>query len=55
MKKLHEAHKEEHDFSQGNIPGNILRLSLPLMAGQFINVLYSIVDRMYIGRIPGAD
>ena len=23
--------------------------------GQFINVLYSIVDRMYIGRIPGAD
>lgn len=25
------------------------------MAGQFINVLYSIVDRMYIGRIPGAD
>lgn len=47
--------QEEHDFSQGSIPGNILRLSLPLMAGQFINVLYNIVDRMYIGRIPGAN
>ena len=55
IKKLHEAHNEEHDFSRGSIPGNILRLSLPLMVGQFINVLYSIVDRMYIGRIPGAD
>ena len=55
IKKLHEASDQEHDFSRGSVPGNILKLSLPLMAGQFINVLYSIVDRMYIGRIPGAD
>lgn len=48
-------HSTKNDFSQGSIPGNILRLSLPLMLGQFINVLYNIVDRMYIGRIPGAD
>ena len=55
MRNIHTTKEKEHDFSQGNIPGNILRLSLPLIAAQFINVLYNIVDRMYIGRIPGAD
>ncbi len=30
-----------------------LRLSLPLMVGQFINVLYSIVDRMLHRTYPG--
>lgn len=35
--------------------GNIFRLSLPLILAQFINVLYNIVDRVYIGRIPGAS
>ena len=47
--------EEQHDFSRGSMLGNILRLSLPLIVAQFINVLYNIVDRMYIGRIPGAD
>ena len=42
-------------FPRGSMLGNILRLSLPLIVAQFINVLYNIVDRMYIGRIPGAD
>ena len=45
--------EEQHDFSRGSMLGNILRLSLPLIVAQFINVLYNIVDRMYIGRIPG--
>lgn len=49
------SQEEEHDFSRGSVPGTILRLSLPLILAQFINVLYNIVDRMYIGRIPGAD
>lgn len=47
--------EDEHDFSKGSVLGNILRLSLPLILAQFINVLYNIVDRVYIGRIPGAD
>lgn len=45
----------EHDFSKGSMSGAILRLSIPLILAQFINVLYNIVDRVYIGRIPGAD
>lgn len=30
----------------------ILSLALPAIAAQLVNVLYNIVDRMYIGRIP---
>lgn len=40
------------DFSQGRISGNILRLGLPMMLAELVHVLYNIVDRMYIGRIP---
>ncbi len=46
-------HVETHDFTQGSIPRNILSLALPMTAAQLINILYNIVDRMYIGRIPG--
>lgn len=41
-----------NDFSQGSIPRNILALALPLTVAQLVNLLYSIVDRMYLGRIP---
>ncbi len=42
-----------NDFSQGSIPKTITRLALPMIGAQFINALYNIVDRMFIGRIPG--
>ena len=32
----------------------LLKLAFPTVAAQVINMLYNIVDRMYIGRIPGA-
>ena len=41
------------DFSQGSIPRSILRMALPMTAAQLINILYNIVDRMYLGRLPG--
>ena len=31
----------------------ILRMALPAVAAQFVNLLYAIVDRVYIGHIPG--
>ena len=31
----------------------MLSLALPAVAAQFINMLYNIVDRIYIGNIPG--
>ena len=35
------------------MPGLLLRLAIPTMLAQLINVLYSIVDRMFIGHIAG--
>ena len=31
----------------------LLRLSIPTVVAQLINMLYNIVDRIYIGHIPG--
>lgn len=44
---------EVHNFSRGSIPRNIMSLALPMTAAQLINVLYSVVDRVYLGRLPG--
>lgn len=40
------------DFSKGSVVKNILNLAVPMTLAQLINVLYNIVDRIYIGRIP---
>lgn len=44
--------QKRNDFSKGSIPRLITRLSLPMIGAELINALYSIVDRMFIGRIP---
>ena len=41
------------DLSTDNIKGLVWSLAVPSMLSQFVSVLYSIVDRMYIGNIPG--
>lgn len=41
------------DFSDGKIGSNILQAALPMLVAQVLSLLYSIVDRIYIGRIPG--
>ena len=41
------------DFSDGKIANNILQAALPMLVAQLLTLLYSIVDRIYIGRIPG--
>ena len=45
--------ERKNDFSKGSIPRNILMLAAPMTLAQLINVLYSVVDRMYLGRLPG--
>ena len=44
--------KHSNDFGNDSVPGLALRTSIPFMFAQFVNVLYSIVDRIYIGNIP---
>ena len=47
-----QTDSRKNDFSKGSVIQNILKLALPMTLAQFINVLYNIVDRIYIGRIP---
>lgn len=47
-----EISDSKNDFSKGSITKNILNLAVPMTLAQLINVLYNIVDRIYIGRIP---
>lgn len=46
---------EENDFSRGSIARHILSLAVPMTLAQLINVLYSVVDRIYIGHLPHAS
>lgn len=47
--------EKQNDFTKGSVSGNIMRLAMPMMAAQLINVLYSVVDRVYIGHLPDAS
>lgn len=40
------------DFEHGGIAQNILKAALPMLVAQVLNLLYNIVDRIYIARIP---
>lgn len=44
--------KRTNDLGNDSIPRLVLRLAIPAMVAQLVNVLYGIVDRMYIGNIP---
>ena len=44
--------KEEEWLGTASPAKLIFMLAVPSVAAQFINVLYNIVDRMYIGHIP---
>ena len=41
------------DFSKGSVTQNIIRVAAPMLVAQILNLMYNIVDRIYIGRIPG--
>jgi len=42
----------QRDMGTGSIKRHMVGLALPALVGQVINLLYNIVDRIYIGHIP---
>lgn len=44
---------KEPDFARDSVGRLVLRLALPAVVAQIINLLYNLVDRMYVGSIPG--
>lgn len=44
---------EKIDLSQGNIRKLVVRTAVPMVVAQFVSMLYNIVDRIFVGSIPG--
>lgn len=43
----------EKEFNTASIPKLVFKLGIPAMLAQFFNILYSIVDRIFVGNIEG--
>lgn len=41
------------DFESGDVKKNVLSVAMPMLVAQVVNLLYNIIDRIYIGKIPG--
>jgi Na+-driven multidrug efflux pump len=39
-------------FENGKITQNILGVAMPMLVAQLISLLYNVIDRIYIARIP---
>ena len=46
--------QRQNDFSKGSMARNIVTMAIPMTMAQLVNILYSVVDRMYLGHIPGS-
>lgn len=44
-----------NDFSKGKVWQNIVAQAIPLTLAQLVQLLYNVVDRIYIGHLPGTD
>lgn len=49
---MSELNTTEELLEQTSVRSLVLRLGIPAMFGQFFNMLYSIVDRVFVGQIP---
>ncbi len=45
---MNDIKTRANDFSKGSVVGNIMGMAIPMTAAQLINLLYNVVDRIYI-------
>ena len=46
------AEHKKTDMGTGSVKKLMLKMAVPALVGQIVNLLYNIVDRIYIGHIP---
>ena len=46
------ASKPKQDMGTGSVKKLMVKMAVPALVGQVVNLLYNIVDRIYIGHIP---
>lgn len=44
---------ERNNFAAGSVRKHIVRLALPMTVAMLVQMLYNVVDRIYIGHLPG--
>ena len=47
-----DENKQTNEMGTGSIPKLFFKLAIPAVVAQVVNLLYNIVDRIYIGHIP---
>ena len=52
MAKKATTETKNRDMGTGSVKKWMVQLAVPALVGQVINLLYNIVDRIYIGHIP---
>ena len=46
---------QKNDFSKGKVWRRIVAQAIPLTLAQLVQLLYNVVDRIYLGHLPSAD
>ncbi|MDD3165468.1 MAG: MATE family efflux transporter, partial [Oscillospiraceae bacterium] len=55
-KKVHQlAEAVKNDFSKGGVGHAIFQMAVPTTIAQLVNLLYSVVDRVFIGHLPASS
>lgn len=49
---MNQTSGKKQDMGSGSIPSLLAKLAVPAVVAQLINLLYNVVDRIYIGHIP---
>ena len=47
------AEHKKTDMGTGSVKKLMLKMAVPALVGQIVNLLYNIVDRIYIGHMEG--
>lgn len=45
----------QNDFSRGAMWRNILKQAIPYTVAQIVQIMYNVVDRIYLGHLPGSS
>ena len=46
------ANSSKQDMGTGSVKKLMVKMAVPALVGQVVNLLYNLVDRIYIGHIP---
>ena len=46
---------EKQDLGTGSVKKHLVQLAVPAVVGQVVNLLYNVVDRIFVGQVVGKD